>query len=753
MKFPRYVAFLLLSLVACCAAEIPPASPSSPTNAVDWAAFLARQDLVWAANPTAWEEAPFIGNGNLGATMYLQEGAFSWEVNRADFAHNGSRYPMGHVALVTAGKITGGDSRLELWNAEAHGTVKTDQGSVQWRSFAAASPGVIAIELEGTAGEGAAALGWVPASAISPDKIARKTPITAEDQPPAATIAQSSDGFTSVQSFKDGGAYAVALRATPAQGPKHTYFLTIESAATSAEALANAERIAAAAATTGLRTIEAAHRAWWHNYYPTSFVSFPDARLESFYWIQIYKLGSAMRADGPILDLMGPWYRKSPWLRIWFNLNVQLTYSPLATANRLALAESLYGALDRGTPALINNVPPKLRPNAAVIGRSASYDLARGINLGDPNRSQAGSEAGNLPWTMYYYWQYATYQNDDTLLRNRVFPLLKLAINHYLAYLERDAKGHYHLPPTLSPELAIVPDCNYDLALLRWGCMTLAETAERLKIDDPLLPKWRDVLANLTPFPVDDTGLMIGRDRPLLESHRHYSHLLAIYPLHLITPDQPDGRALIEKSLAHWTSMPDKFRGFSYTGASAMYSLLGQGDQSVDFLHQLLDKVIKPNTFYTEAGPVIETPLSGATSVQDMLLQSWGGKVRVFPAIPTSWSDVSFATLRAEGGYLVTAVRQGGQTAWVKVEYTGHEPNAKPCHVVVSDWKSALVRDGTATQVKAVGEGEFIVDLAKPGASVLLAPTASAELPPVAPIATPVAEHNPYPQHYKSALP
>jgi alpha-L-fucosidase 2 len=748
MKLPRYVALLLLSLVACCAAEIPPAAPPVP-NIVDWAAFLARHDLIWAANPTAWEEAPFIGNGNLGATMFVQDGAFSWEVNRADFAHNGSRYPMGHVALVTVGKVNGGELRLDLWNAEARGTVRTDRGEVRWRSFAATSPSVIAIEIEAMGDETGASLGWVPASAVPPDKIARKQAITEDDQQPAPTIEKSAVGFTSVQPFNDGGAYAVALKAGATPGGKRTYFLSIESAKAPDEALAAAKAISAKAAASGIDAITAEHRNWWHAYYPASFVSFPDARLESFYWIQMYKLGAGMRSDGPILDLMGPWYRKSPWLRIWFNLNVQLTYSPLAAANHLAQAESLYGALDRGTPTLINNVPPKLRPNAAVIGRSASYDLVRGINLSDPNRSQAGSEAGNLPWTMYYYWQFARYQNDDTILRDRVFPLLKLATNHYLAYLEKGTDGRYHLPPTLSPELAIVPDCNYDLALLRWGCATLVETCERLKIDDPLLPKWRDVLTNLTPYPIDDTGLMIGRDRSLRESHRHYSHLLAIYPLHLITPENPADRALIEKSLTHWTSMPEKFRGFSFTGASSIHSLLGEGDLSVKYLHQLLDTVIKPNTFYTEAGPVIETPLSGATSVQDMLLQSWGGKVRVFPAVPAIWSDASFATLRAEGGYLVSAVRHGGHTAWVKVEYVGHEANPPACQIVINDWKGAVVRDGTISAV-TTNEAGFVAKLEKRGAWVLLAPTATSALPPLAPIDTPVAEHNPYPQHYKS---
>jgi alpha-L-fucosidase 2 len=730
------------------------AETASPSNAVDWPVFLARQDLVWANIPNAWEEAPFIGNGNLGATIYTQGGALAWEINRADFAHTGSRYPMGHLALTAAGKFetddkhANGDVRLDLWNAEARGTVRTAHGAVRWRSFAATAPAVITIELEGIDGENAVNLGWHPASAVPPDKIARKQPITAADAQPDAVVEQTANGWTSVQSFKEGGAFAVALQRSGSVGAKKVFYVAIGTGPTATAALADATKSSTAAASLGFDRVVAAHRDWWHNYYPASFLSIPDPRLEAFYWIQIYKLGAGMRADGPILDLMGPWFRTSPWLRIWFNLNVQLTYSPLLTANRLAQSESLFGALDRHTTALVNNVPPALRPDAAVIGRSASYDLVRAVNLGDPKRSDAGSEAGNLPWTMYYYWEYARYQADDGVLRDRVLPLLRKAINHYLAYLEKGSDGRWHLPKTLSPELAAVPDCTYDLALLRWGCATLVESCERLKIADPLLPRWRDVLANLTPYPTDDTGLMIGRDRPLQESHRHYSHLLAIYPLHLITPEQPADRALIEKSLAHWTSMPEKFRGFSYTGAASMHALLGEGDRALDFLHQLLDKVIKPNTFYTEAGPVIETPLSGATSVQEMLLQSWGGRIRVFPAVPAAWADTSFATLRAEGGYLVTAVRRGGHTAWVKVEYVGHLSHPEPCRLVVADWSTAVVRRG-AVAAAAAGAHEWSIPLSAIGSSVLLAPNSDASLPELAAVPESADRQNPYPQHYK----
>src|SRR5947207_2217948 len=166
---------------------------------------------------------------------------------------------------------------------------------------------------------------------------------------------------------------------------------------------------------------------------------------------------------------------------------------------------------------------------------------------------------------------------DDRILRERVYPLLRRAMGNYLAYVERGEDGRFHLPATHSPELATMPDANYDLALLRWGLETVIASADRLRIDDPLLPRWRDVLANLTPFPTDSAGLMVGRDRPWKESHRHYSHLLAIYPLGLIAPDQPEQRALIEKSLTTWERDVALFRGYSFTGGAAMHAWLGQG--------------------------------------------------------------------------------------------------------------------------------------------------------------------------------
>lgn len=128
---------------------------------------------------------------------------------------------------------------------------------------------------------------------------------------------------------------------------------------------------------------------------------------------------------------------------------------------------------------------------------------------------------------------------------------------------------------------------------------------------------------------MDENGLLIGKDMPYAFSHRHYSHLLAIYPLYLLNTEQPGAVDTIEKSLAFWQSKPKALQGYSCTGASSISSAIGKGNDALSYLNKLFGKFLSPTTMYKEAGPVIETPLSGAQCIHDMLIQSWGGKIRI----------------------------------------------------------------------------------------------------------------------------
>lgn len=66
------------------------------------------------------------------------------------------------------------------------------------------------------------------------------------------------------------------------------------------------------------------------------------------------------------------------------------------------------------------------------------------------------------------------------------------------------------------------------------GIGALLEASDILNIDKEKQKYWQETLQNVAAYPTDNNGFMVGADLPFTESHRHYSHLLMIYPLYLV---------------------------------------------------------------------------------------------------------------------------------------------------------------------------------------------------------------------------
>jgi alpha-L-fucosidase 2 len=360
---------------------------------------------------------------------------------------------------------------------------------------------------------------------------------------------------------------------------------------------------------------------------------------------------------------------------------------------------------------LIENVPEEFREDSAGIGVGATLDLRSPVN---PFGSGMDKTVGDLPWALHNYWLQYMFSMDERRLVRNFFPLLRRSINLYFHLLESDEDGTLHLKETTSPEYGNAPDCNFDLALFRWGCGVLIDICKRHNIDDPLLPEWENVLEKLTDFPVDENGFMIGRAVPYDRGHRHPSHLLMIYPLYLVNIEQPGRRELIEKSLKHWLALGESY-GFTFTGAASIAASIGDGNAALEYLNRMIRY---PNTLYRESdgkgGPVIETPLSAAKSLQDMLIQSWNGKIRIFPAIPDEWKDVCMANMRTEGAFLISASRENGITRFVHVKSLA----GSPCRLIPeitkdgSEDRVSVFRDGQIT-VRELADGILELDLKK----------------------------------------
>jgi hypothetical protein len=657
---------------------------------IDWAKFLSRHDLKWSRLSTDWYSGAFIGNGQLGAMIYQEnENALRWDVGRSDVTDQRnysdvewgkSRLPIGRMLLKVQGRIVKATMQLDLWNAEARGTITTEKGSISWRSFVSDKSEVIMTELTETGTE-KAQWEFIPELSQSPvPKFTWAPPLDTSlikaYQPNPAVRLEGIKGIqTAQQPLEVGGGYTTAWKVTDSPKSRtQTLYLTVGYTFPQNTHPAQALERITAASQLGVKPLELAHRAWWHAYYPQSFLSIPDTRLESFYWIHLYKLASATRKNRQVLDLMGPWYNSTPWPALWWNLNIQLTYSPVYASNRLELGESLTNTLDANVHNLINNVPEKYRHDAAGISRISGYDLKAPLDAENLGLHERFRESGNLTWTLHNYWMQCNYAGDDKRMVNNLFPLLKRSINYYRHLLYEGKDGKLHLPPTYSPEYTKVvkayPDCNYDLSLLRWGCKTLLGMNDKFSLNDPLAAEWKKIQQNLTDYPQDSaTGLNIGLHVPLLVSHRHYSHLLMIYPLRVLKPDNAENKQLIEQSLSHWTGLEGALAGYTYTGAASISALLHKGNDALNYLNGLLDNYTPPNTFYREGGsiPVIETPLSAVASVNEMMLQSYDKEIHVFPAVPDAWKEVSYSNLRTEGAFLVTAKRARGKTVYLKI--------------------------------------------------------------------------------------
>ena len=694
----RFLAIVWVCFVVLVVAEFDNRSFAQSENVqpiveqIQWEDLLASNDLVWDKLPRGWRQAPFLGNGEQGTMLYQLDGqTLRWDVGcsaahehrpfkdddlseRGAPVYNRGRHFIGHIKVNLPTKLNGGTARLGLWDAEVTGTLASANGKASFAALAHATQPVMYFELEAWGDLSDASFEYVPVEARNPRSVRAKKLRKPANPPPV--VKELADGVqTAVHNLHAGGQTAVAWIEKEVDS-KRQLWLSVQHSFPELDAVTKAASAVREAAQADHDQWIAEHRQWWHDYYPASFLSTGDPFWDGFYWIQQYKLASATRDRGWIIDNQGPWLQRTAWNALWWNLNVQLSHSGFTTANRRELGTALSYRLDVLRDNLALNVAEPYRKDSSAIGRSSSgWDLLGRVGQpgGRPPMAPTnGAETGNLMWALHNVDLEHRYWNDTDLRDRVLYPLLVRAVNYYRHFLTEEADGLLHLPKTFSPEYRLAKDCTYDIDLLRWGVGRLLDFAAEKNLteaDEPLIAKWRDIQKRLVPVHIDKTGRMIGKGVALTGPHRHWSHLLAIYPLRTLTPESDADRKLILQCLNHWHGFKRGGAGYSKTGGSCIASLLGDGDRALELLNGL-KSFLHQNTLYSEADalPVIETPLHGATAMQEMMFQSWNGRLRVFPAVPKTWSDVQFHQFRGEGAYLVSARREEGKTKWVSVE-------------------------------------------------------------------------------------
>ncbi|MCC7192555.1 MAG: glycoside hydrolase N-terminal domain-containing protein [Phycisphaeraceae bacterium] len=687
-------------------------------------------DLHLTAPIDRWDEAIPLGNGLMGTLLWgaknqiklsldrgdmwdlrpiptFEEPDWNWAtlkrlvkeknhaeiVRRFDEPYNGpypTKIPAGRIEI-TLGRGVGLESfNLDL--ARAIGSSRWKGGAAQVFCSATASVGMVLLTGKGAA---AAKVRVVPAAFGGNVTVAQKSSLQTGDLAvlgyPPPVVGRSGTVQWSLQRSVDSFAFAIVVATRNVVGGLLVaYTVTCTNDGPDPVAIGKA-RVADAVAA-GFSKMLRPHVAWWKKFWSQSRVKLPDKAIQQHYEIVQYFYGSASRRGAPPMPLQGVWTADEGKLPPWkgdyhHDLNTQLTYWAYLQSGHweegLCFLDFLWDLLPRGRKFAkeFYGTPGAILPGVAALD---------GQPLG--GWAQYTVVPINSAWLAHAFYLHWRYTMDQEFLRSRAYPWCAEVGTALAAMLEPDANEKLKLPLSASPEVHdntlkawMTPNTTYDLSLLRWLFGALVEMAREIE-DDAAATHWSNLLAQLDDFAVaEDWGgpaLRLAVDESLTESHRHFSQLMPIHPLGTLHIEGSDhDRAVIKGSLTQIDRLGSGYWcGYSFSWMSCIAARAEQAEKSRTMLETYLKACTSRNGFhlngdYKNLGVsafkyrpfTLEGNFAAAQAVHEMLLQSWGGTVRVFPCVSESWRDVSFDNLCAEGAMRVSAVRRDGKTSSVRV--------------------------------------------------------------------------------------
>ncbi len=453
--------------------------------------------------------------------------------------------------------------------------------------------------------------------------------------------------------------------------------------------LSEAKRRVAALDPVRIASLRQAHERWWQEFWSKSYVEIGDPLIERFYYGSLYLMASCSRNNRFPPSLFGNWTTADgpSWQADYhLNYNHQAPWWGVFSANHAELADPY------DTPIL--EYLPTARDNARKYLKAPGvyYDVGigpKGLETafmpdghsipGEGNRmflgqkSNAAFAAANMLMRFYH-----TY---DLAYARRVYPFLSETATFWEAYLKLE-NGRYVITNDASGE---VGDGGSDknnclsLGLVRMLLRGMLDVSAELGMDVARRPKWRRLLAGMSDFPtavVDgvrrirgaDGGPSAARVGPGRTNTR-IEFMGMVWPSCVIgLGSDPETLTMMRDDVKGWAE-PEwigHFNGFSMTYPGAVRV----GHDPEDILAKLRRNLTEwsfPNLMIFSGGGGIENCSGVPATIDEMLLQSHEGVMRLFPVWPKS-RDASFGRLRTVGAFLVSAELRKGEVTALTVE-------------------------------------------------------------------------------------
>jgi len=464
------------------------------------------------------------------------------------------------------------------------------------------------------------------------------------------------------------------------KGKESVLYLTLVTSRESRDTVKQAQENIELASKAGWEKMQETHRKWWHGFWERGYVSTPFDTLEKCWYYALYLQASICRPGCMSPGLQGNWIKENypAWNADFHNnINMQVLYWGHYTANRLELGEPMYR--------LLNDVLENCRRETErYFGmRGARYPISMGPDGVETCPGMLLSlYIGGGGWLAQHLWWHYKMTGDREFLKKYCWPVLRECALFYRDYLVKEKDGSYSLFPSLDMEnvcgliAGAGKNATWDLPVVARCFQMALEVAEDLKESPDLQAEWRDALEHLAPVPAREDGVwMEFSDRGGLWHIWDWGRMMPIFSAELVSADsgpemlREQARKTIEEYY-HYRNNPHEVGGFCGVLFSCALFRMGMAERGLKMAEYVCN-TLSPSRLVTNRTAhflQVDTPPGLSVMMNEMLLQSHDGVIRVFPAVPPSAEPVRFHSLRAQGGFLVSAERRENKTMYVVVQ-------------------------------------------------------------------------------------
>jgi hypothetical protein len=452
------------------------------------------------------------------------------------------------------------------------------------------------------------------------------------------------------------------------------------------------------------------HMQWWKDFWEQSFVHLENDYIENIYYLRRYLMASSSRGKFPVVFNGGLWTWNHD-VRNWVtphHWNTQQQYWGLCAQNDCELMLPYLNTYFSLMPKAGEHAKKRGVENAILWAEPHDFFgsmtfWGRGDML---NNFTPASQIAGL------FWEYFQFTSDTVFLAQKAYPFMKKAAEFYLQKLQWDSvKNEYFIFPSQpyeNPRSNNLQNPITDRNVIISNFANCINAAKILQTDAKKIKEWQHILGNLWPIPyqtVPGEGEVIahawypdGTIFPKIEERGKWlSHMSAstssVFPANLIGIEQNNTREFnaMVKMINHRSPTVNAISAEPIVAAR-----LGMGNDVLNMmqngirrlqhfpqglfynidhwynLSEYMDSLKTPDItaqrdyIYDErshypnklpAKPFIQCGLEPqsiyGTAVNEMLLQSNEGKIRLFPAVPDNWATAF--TLLARGAFVVSS--------------------------------------------------------------------------------------------------